>query len=106
MLQLVIDLAQPVHKEDEVRAQGAVDEQLTAPVAIGPLLLQEIFLRTTDRIVNLAIRCGIYRTKLRSRARQRNYISRPSHVCGLNDCPIWQWLTFTMLERSAPHGYP
>jgi len=39
-LQLSIHFAAPVHENDVVRAEGAIDNQLAAPMAIGFLLAQ------------------------------------------------------------------
>src|SRR5436190_3371701 len=44
LLELAIHLAEPVHVQHVIGAQRAIDEQLTAPVAIWFLLTQEISL--------------------------------------------------------------
>ena len=54
-LQLHTDFAAPVHEEDVIGAQRAIDDQLAAPVAVGFLLPQKVFLRTLDRPQNLFV---------------------------------------------------
>jgi hypothetical protein len=46
-----------MHEKDKVGAKRAVDDQFAAPMAVRPLLPQEIFLRATNRLRDLDI-CG------------------------------------------------
>jgi hypothetical protein len=78
-LHLIVHLAEPMHEQDKVRTQRTVDEQLTAPVTVGTLLSQQIFLRAVDRFRNPYVCCGIHLTNLRSSARQGYYVGRPIH---------------------------
>jgi hypothetical protein len=48
-LQLRVHLAAPMHEKDIIRAQGAIDDQLAAPMAIWLLLAQQVLLRECDR---------------------------------------------------------
>ena len=45
LLEHGIDLVRPVHEEDVVRAERAIDEKLADPVAVGVLEAEEVFLR-------------------------------------------------------------
>src|SRR5205809_6310890 len=47
-LQLRVHLAAPMHEKDVVRAEGAIDDQLPAPMAIWLLLAQQVLLRARD----------------------------------------------------------
>jgi hypothetical protein len=46
LLKGVVDFAQPMHEEDVIRAERAIDDQLAAPVAVRVLLPQKILLGT------------------------------------------------------------
>jgi hypothetical protein len=39
-LQLTIDFAEPMHEKHVIGAKRAIDDQFTAPTAVGPLLPQ------------------------------------------------------------------
>src|SRR5882762_1320872 len=98
-LQLRVHFAAPMHEKDVVRAEGAIDDQLPAPMAIWLLLTQQVLLRTRDGLRNLFV---VRRIRLRdfwSRARQRNEVSREfRHVD-----PILKRLVLQLLHVS-PSG--
>jgi len=48
-LQLRVHLAAPMHEKDIIRAEGAIEDQLAAPMAIWLLLAQQVLLRARDR---------------------------------------------------------
>ena len=50
-----VDLAQPVHEQDEVGAKRAIDQQFAAPMAVRALLPQKILLRPRDRVRNFRV---------------------------------------------------
>jgi hypothetical protein len=58
-LQLPIDFAAPVHEQHVIGAQCAIDDQLAAPMTVGLLLAEKIFLGATDGLRNLGVVCGI-----------------------------------------------
>ena len=67
LLDRVIHFAEPMHEEDEIGAERAIDDQLAAPVAIRALLPQQIFLGATNRVCDLGIVARIRRMQ-RSRS--------------------------------------
>ena len=73
-LQLRVHVAAPMHEKDIIRAEGAIDDQLAAPMAIRLLLAQQVLLRARDRSRDFFV---VRRIKFRyfwSRARQRNEV--------------------------------
>jgi hypothetical protein len=50
LLHLLIHFANPMHEKDEVGAERAVHQEFTAPMAIGTLLPQQVFLRARNRL--------------------------------------------------------
>ena len=50
LLKPIIHLPQPMHEEDEIGAERAVDDELAAPMTIRMLLPEQIFLRSRDRV--------------------------------------------------------
>jgi hypothetical protein len=48
-LQLSVHFAAPVHENDVVRAERAIDHQLAAPMSVWLLLAQQILLRARNR---------------------------------------------------------
>ena len=75
-LQLRVRLAAPMHEKDVVRAEGAIDDQLPAPMAIRLLLPQQVLLRARDGVRNLFVVRRIRLRYLWSRTRQRNEVPR------------------------------
>src|SRR5205814_4996612 len=75
-LQLPVHLTAPMHEKDVVRAEGAIDDQLAAPMAIWLLLAQQVLLRTRDRARNFFVVRRIRFRYVWSRARQRNELLR------------------------------
>ena len=69
-LQLSIYFAAPVHEKHVIRAEGAIDNQFAAPMAIHPLLAQQVVLRPRDYLRNLAIFRQVGLGYFRSRAWQ------------------------------------
>ena len=55
-LQLRVHFAAPMHEKDVIRAEGAIDNQLAAPMAIWLLLAQQVLLRARDRTRDLFVR--------------------------------------------------
>ena len=55
LLQLGIDLAEPMHVEHVIRAKGAIDKQLATPMPIRLLLPQQVLLRTRNGRVDIGI---------------------------------------------------
>ena len=58
-LQLRVYLAAPMHEQDVIRAEGAIDDQLPAPMTIWLLLPQQVVLRARDRTHDLFVICRI-----------------------------------------------
>ena len=54
-LQLRVHFAAPMHEKDVIRAKGAIDDQLSAPMAIWLLLAQQVLLRARDRASDLLV---------------------------------------------------
>ena len=80
-LQLRVHFAAPMHEKDIIRAEGAIDDQLAAPMAIGLLLAQQILLRARDRLRDLFVVRRIRFRYVWSRARQRNEVLRRIPAC-------------------------
>jgi len=59
LLQLSIDFTAPMHEQHIIGAEGAIDDQLAAPMAIRLLLPQKIFLRAADGLRDAGVVCGI-----------------------------------------------
>ena len=55
-LQLRVHFAAPVHEDDVVGAQRAIDQQLAAPLPVGFLLSQKIFLSQRNRPPDFFVR--------------------------------------------------
>src|SRR5262245_11626516 len=55
LLEFVVNLSQPMHEEDEIGAQSAIDQELSAPMAVGLLLSEQILLGTRDGTRNFFI---------------------------------------------------
>jgi hypothetical protein len=49
-LDIDIHLTQPVHVEDVVGAEGAIDEEFAFPMSVGFLQAEQIFLRARDGV--------------------------------------------------------
>src|SRR4029077_104623 len=75
-LQWRVHLAAPMHEKDIIRAEGAIDDQLSAPMAIWLLLAQQVLLRARDGVRNLFVVRRIRLRYLWSRARQHNEVPR------------------------------
>ena len=54
-LQVDIDIAEPMHEKHEIGAECAIHQQLAAPMAIRPLLPQQILPRAGNGLRNLRI---------------------------------------------------
>src|SRR5204863_6233903 len=63
-----VNLAEPMHEQHEVGAEGAVDDQFAAPMAILVLLTQQILLRALNRVRNVGFSGNEGSFTLRSRA--------------------------------------
>ena len=50
LLKRIIHFPKPVHEEDKIGAEGAVDEEFAAPMTIRVLLPEQIFLRPGNRL--------------------------------------------------------
>src|SRR5205823_15048869 len=75
-LQWCVHFAAPMHEKDVVRAQGAIDDQFPAPMAVWLLLAQQVFLRTRDGMRNLFVIRRIRLRDVRSRAAQLDEVPR------------------------------
>src|SRR6266700_4045532 len=75
-LQLAVHLAAPMHEKDIIRAEGAIDDQLAAPMTIWLLLAQQVLLRERDRTRDFFVVRRIRFRYFWSRARQRNEVLR------------------------------
>ena len=49
LLPPIVHLSEPMHEQDEIGAERAVDEEFAAPMTIRVLLPEQILLRTRDR---------------------------------------------------------
>ena len=56
LLNDVVDFAQPVHEQDEIGAERAVDKEFAAPMTIGMLLPKQILLGPRDGRRNIGRR--------------------------------------------------
>ena len=79
-LQLRVHFAAPMHEKDVIGAEGAIDDQLAAPMAIWLLLAQQVLLRALDRTRDFFVVRRIRFRYLWSRARQRNEVLRFRHA--------------------------
>jgi hypothetical protein len=52
-LKRFVHFAEPVHEENEIGAERAIDHQLANPMAIGLLLAKQVFLRERHRFRQL-----------------------------------------------------
>src|SRR4051812_25011250 len=74
LLEGIIDLPQPMHEEDVIGAECAIDEQLATPMTVRMLLSEKIFLGAADCRSQLRIIRREGGLRLRARCRQRNEI--------------------------------
>src|SRR5437667_5168900 len=98
-LQLRVHFAAPMHEKDVIRAEGAIDDQLAAPMAIWLLLAQQVLLRTRDSAHNFFVVRRIRFRYVWSRARQRNELLRKFRHAD----PIFTRLALQLL-RVSPSG--
>src|SRR5204863_1102694 len=74
LLQRVVHLSQPMHEENVIGAERAIDEQLAAPMAVRMLLSQQIFLRLRYRVGDLGVVVIVTRARFRRGAGQRDQV--------------------------------
>src|SRR6184192_1773893 len=75
-LQLSIHFSAPVHEKDVIRAEGAIDNQIAAPMAVGFLLAQQVLLCARDRPRDLFVRRRVRLGYFRGRAWQYYQLPR------------------------------
>ena len=81
LLQPIVHLPQPMHEEDEIGAERAIDEQFAAPMAIRMLLPQQIFLAARHGARNLGVTREIGRGGIGNGARQRDEVRGRRRHC-------------------------
>ena len=54
-LKIDVDLAEPMHEEDEVGAECAIDQKFAAPMTVFVLLAQKVLLRARNRFRNFCV---------------------------------------------------
>ena len=74
LLNRIIHFTEPMHEEDVIGAESAIDEQLAAPMPIGPLLPEEVLLRARDCARDLGVLRAVGCARIRRRARQRDEV--------------------------------
>ena len=74
LLNRIIHFTEPMHEEDVIGTESAIDEQLAAPMPIGPLLPEQVFLRARDCVRDLGVLRAVGCARIRRRARQRDKI--------------------------------
>src|ERR1051325_4413517 len=76
LLHLLVHFAGPMHVKNEIGAEGAIDDQLAAPVTVRTLLTEKVFLCAHD-----GARDFFARRRINLRAAKGNHVVR----LGLHD---------------------